>query len=149
MAVRLQSAAFDAGAELARFSASLGQSGAVVSFTGVCRGTAANGEPLLAMTLEHYPEMALGELERIEVQARGRWPIEDMLLVHRFGRLVPGDPIVLVLTASPHRAAAFEAAEYAMDFLKTQAPFWKLEETARGATWVAAREGDEKATARW
>jgi molybdopterin synthase catalytic subunit len=149
MAVRLQEGPFDAGAELSRFTAGLKTSGAVVSFTGVCRGIGADGTPLAAMTLEHYPDMAAAELSRIEAEARARWPLEDALVVHRFGRLVPGDPIVLVLAASEHRAAAFEAASFMMDFLKTQAPFWKLEETAAGTGWVAAREADEAARQKW
>jgi molybdopterin synthase catalytic subunit len=149
MAVRLQAEPFDAGAELSRFTAGLKTSGAVVSFTGVCRGTGADGAPLAAMTLEHYPDMAAAELARIEAEARARWPLEDSFVLHRFGRLVPGDPIVLVLAASLHRAAAFEAASFMMDFLKTQAPFWKLEETAAGTGWVAAREADEAAKDRW
>lgn len=149
MTVRLQEGPFDAGAELSAFTAGLTSSGAVVSFSGICRGTGADGAPLVAMTLEHYPDMAEAELSRIEAEARARWPLEDALLVHRFGRLVPGDPIVLVLTASEHRAAAFEAASFMMDFLKTQAPFWKLEETAAGTGWVAARDADEAARGRW
>jgi molybdopterin synthase catalytic subunit len=149
VAVRLQTQAFDAGQELSGFSAGLRRAGAVVSFSGICRDTAANGEQLVAMTLEHYPGMAEAELSRIETEARSRWPLEDMLIVHRFGRLVPGDPIVLVLAASAHRAAAFEAAEFAMDFLKTQAPFWKLEETRAGADWVASRSADDDAVDRW
>ncbi len=149
MSVRLQEGPFDAGAELSRFSAGLKTSGAVVSFTGVCRGTGADGAPLAAMTLEHYPGMAEAELARIEAEARARWPLEDSFLLHRFGRLVPGDPIVLVLAASEHRAAAFEAASFMMDFLKTQAPFWKREETAAGTGWVDAREADEAARDRW
>jgi molybdopterin synthase catalytic subunit len=149
MGVRLQAEPFDAGAELARFSAGLQVSGAVVSFSGICRGTGADGAPLRAMTLEHYPQMAEAELSRIEAEARARWPLEDALIVHRYGRLVPGDPIVLVLAASEHRAAAFEAASYMMDFLKTQAPFWKLEETETGASWVDAKGEDDRARDRW
>lgn len=149
MPVRLQDQPFDAGAELALFSSSLTDSGAVVSFTGLCRSLAADGERLVAMTLEHYPGMAQAALESIEGQACERWPLERLLLVHRFGRMVPGDPIVLVLAASKHRAAAFAAAEFAMDYLKTHAPFWKLEETADGAEWVASRQTDDAAAARW
>lgn len=149
MAVRLQSEPFDAAAELAGFSAGIERAGAVVSFTGICRNKSASGADLTAMTLEHYPDMAQAELERIEAEARERWPLEDLTIVHRFGRLVPGEPIVLVLAASEHRAAAFAAAEFAMDYLKTRAPFWKLEETADGADWVASREIDEAAAGRW
>lgn len=149
MSVRLQAAPFDASAELARFSAGLKRSGAVVSFSGICRATGADGTPLAAMTLEHYPDMAEAELLHIEAEARARWPLEDSFVLHRFGRLVPGDPIVLVLTASEHRAAAFEAASFMMDFLKTDAPFWKLEETATGTGWVASRETDAAARERW
>lgn len=149
MPVRLQSGLFDSAAELALFGRGLAASGAVVSFTGICRDRAAGGEQLIAMTLEHYPDMAEAELSRIETEARRRWPLEDLLLIHRFGRILPGEPIVLVLAASEHRAAAFAAAEFAMDYLKTQAPFWKLEETASGADWVAARGIDDAAAARW
>jgi molybdopterin synthase catalytic subunit len=149
MSVRLQAEPFDAGAELAQFSAGLKFSGAVVSFSGICRGTGADGATLRAMTLEHYPEMAEAELSRIEADARSRWLLEDCLIVHRYGRLVPGDPIVLVLAASEHRASAFEAASFMMDYLKTQAPFWKLEETEAGASWVDAKSEDDRARDRW
>jgi molybdopterin synthase catalytic subunit len=102
------------------------------------------------MTLEHYPGMTEGELERIEAEARKRWPLSASLIVHRHGRLVPGDNIVLVITASPHRQAAFEAAEFLMDFLKTNAPFWKKEERVGGDSgWVEAKAGDDAAAERW
>lgn len=149
MTVRLQEPPFDAAAELSGFGAPLRDSGAVVSFTGICRGRAADGARLIAMTLEHYPEMAEAELRRIEDAVRRRWDVEDFRIVHRFGRLVPGDPIVLVLAASEHRAAAFAAAEYAMDILKTQAPFWKREESESGEAWVAPRAADAAAIDRW
>lgn len=149
MAVRLQSEPFDLGAEVARLSAGREGVGAVVTFTGLCRDRADSGAPLEALILEHYPEMAQEELERIEADARARWPLVDALLVHRHGRIRPGEPIVLVATLSAHRAAAFAAAEFLMDYLKTSAPFWKQEETAEGVDWVAAKASDDTATRRW
>jgi len=149
MTVRLQSEPFDTGAEVARLSEGRDGVGAVVTFTGLCRDRADSGAPLEALILEHYPEMAQEELERIEAEARARWPLVDALLVHRYGRIRPGEPIVLVATLSAHRAAAFAAAEFLMDYLKTSAPFWKQEETAAGTGWVAAKEADDAAAERW
>jgi molybdopterin synthase catalytic subunit len=102
-----------------------------------------------ALTLEHYPEMTAKELERIEEVARQRWPLLEVLIIHRFGVLEPGDPIVLVITLSAHRGAAFAAAEFLMDYLKTQAPFWKSERTNDGEAWVEAKDSDDTAAGRW
>lgn len=149
MTVRIQAEPFDVGAEIARLTANRPEIGAVVTFTGLCRADGETGT-IRAMTLEHYPGMAEAELERIEAQAKERWPLGETLLVHRYGRLVPGDPIVLVVTTSAHRQAAFEAAEFLMDYLKTRAPFWKQEEAVTGdAQWVAAKGTDDAAAERW
>ena len=146
--VRLQAEDFDVAGELDALAAGRTDIGALVSFTGQCRG--GEGEDaILAMTLDHYPAMAQAELERLEAEARARWPLQGVTIIHRFGRILPGERIVLVVTASRHRDAAFEAARYLMDFLKTRAPFWKREERADGAHWVAARAEDEDAAARW
>jgi len=146
MAVRVQEADFDIGAELDALVAGDTDIGAVVSFTGLVRGTGGTRE----MTLEHYPGMTEKALEAIEAEARGRWPLQAALIVHRIGPLPPGARIVLVATASRHRGAAFEAAEFLMDYLKTRAPFWKKEVAADGtAHWVDARESDGAAAARW
>jgi molybdopterin synthase catalytic subunit len=148
VSVRLQAEDFDLGAELARLLAGRADVGAVVTFTGVCRRDS-GGRPIRAMLLEHYPAMAQAELERIEAEARARWPLQDVLVIHRHGRLEPGDNIVLVVTLSAHRQAAFEAAAFLMDYLKTRAPFWKKEEFADGSGWVSARDEDDEAAARW
>lgn len=146
MAVRVQEADFDPGAELDALAAGDTDIGAVVSFTGLVRGTGG----VETMTLEHYPGMTEKALAEIEAQARARWPLQASLIIHRVGPLPTGARIVFVATASRHRAAAFEAAEFLMDFLKTRAPFWKKEVAADGmAQWVDARESDDKATARW
>ncbi len=146
--VRVQAPIFDVGAELARFAADRADIGAVASFTGLVRDR--HGDAVVtAMTLEHYPGMTEAELERIEAEARARWPLDDCLIIHRYGRMLPGEPIVLVATASAHRAAALEACAFLMDWLKTRAPFWKLEETPEGERWVEARTSDDEAAARW
>jgi molybdopterin synthase catalytic subunit len=147
--IRVQAEDFDVGAEIRAMSAGPDDIGAVVSFTGIVR--AGDGERAIrAMTLEYYAGMTEKELERIEREARERWPISASLIVHRHGRLLPGDNIVLVVTASRHRQAAFEAAAFLMDYLKTNAPFWKKEElVAGGGDWVAARAADEDAAGRW
>jgi molybdopterin synthase catalytic subunit len=142
--VRLQREDFDVGAEIAALSAGRTDVGAVASFTGICRG----GD-IAAMTLEHYPGMAEAEIERHVAEAEARWPLLGVTVIHRYGRLVPGDNIVLVATASQHREAAFAAAEFLMDYLKTRAPFWKKEERAGGDGWVEARQSDAAAAARW
>jgi len=146
--IRVQREPFDAGAESAALTAGREDVGAVVSFQGLVRaddGAAA----IHAMTLEHYPGMTERELARIEREAQTRWPLQASLIVHRYGRLTPGEPIVLVITASRHRQAAFEACAFLMDWLKTQAPFWKREETAGGERWVEAKPADDEAAARW
>ena len=148
MAVRLQREEFDVAAEVAALTAGRTDIGAVVTFTGICREGEGDAR-IVAMTLDHYPAMAQAELERIEAEARQRWSLQGVNVIHRFGRLVPGDTIVLVVTASAHRQAAFDAAAYLMDYLKTRAPFWKREERAAGAAWVEARQADEAAAARW
>lgn len=148
MAVRLQREDFDVAVETRRLTAGREDVGAVVTFTGICRA-GPPGERIAAMTLEHYPQMAQEELERIEAQARERWPLQDSLIVHRHGRLTPGENIVLVVTLSAHRQAAFAAAEFLMDYLKSRAPFWKKEERAQGEAWVAAKAEDEEALGRW
>ena len=149
MTVRLQSEPFDPGAELNAFLARVEPTGgAVVSFTGTVRSDADN--PIAAMTLEHYPALAQARLASLEAEARTRFGLLDALIIHRHGRLVPGEVIVLVLAAAPHRHAAFEAASFMMDTLKTTAPFWKKEERPDGtAAWVEARQSDDEAAARW
>ena len=144
MTVRLQREDFDIGAEIARLSQGRTDVGAVASFTGICRG----GD-IAAMTLEHYPGMAEAEIERHVAEAETRWPLLGVTVIHRYGRLVPGDNIVLVATASQHREAAFAAAEFLMDYLKTRAPFWKREEHAGTASWVDAKAADDQAAERW
>ncbi|MEO0361101.1 MAG: molybdopterin synthase catalytic subunit MoaE [Pseudomonadota bacterium] len=147
MAVRVQEADFDLGAEAEALGRG-GEAGAVVTFTGHVRGDKEDG--VAAMTLEHYPGMTEAALEEIEAEARARWPLTDALIIHRVGRLAPGDRIMMVATASRHREAAFEAAAFLMDYLKTRAPFWKKEEDAAGeGVWVEAREADDEAAARW
>ncbi|MFE3838270.1 molybdenum cofactor biosynthesis protein MoaE [Pseudogemmobacter sonorensis] len=146
MRVILQPEPFDAGAALSDFSAGLHAAGAVVSFSGLVRG---EGGRLVAMEIEHYPGMTEKALAAIAAQARARWSLEDALVIHRHGRLRVGETIMMVATAAPHRAAAFEAAAFLMDYLKSRAPFWKKEIGPDGATWVAARESDEAALRRW
>jgi molybdopterin synthase catalytic subunit len=148
MTVRVQREDFDVGAEIARIGKDGTDVGGVVSFVGIVRG--GEGKAAIgAMTLEHYPGMTEKELSRIEAEALSRWPISASLIVHRYGRLEPGENIVLVITASRHRQAAFEACEFLVDWLKTKAPFWKKEETADGGKWVDARDADDVAAARW
>src|SRR6202166_1192806 len=146
--VRLQREPFDAAAEAAKLTRGSTDVGALVTFTGVCRGTEA-GEPIAAITLEHYPEMAQAEICRHVAEAERRWPLLGVTVVHRYGRLEPGDNIVLVVTASAHRAAAFAAAEFLMDYLKTRAPFWEQVEKAGVKTWVEAKATDDAAAGRW
>lgn len=149
MAVRVQQEDFDAAAEARALTAGRHDIGAVVTFTGLMRGEA-EGRALSGLYLEHYPGMTDAELARIEAEARGRFDLADCLVVHRIGALEPGDQIVLVITASQHRQAAFSAAEFLMDYLKTRAPFWKKETRSDGAgEWVDAREADEAAESRW
>ncbi len=146
--IRVQTENFDIGDEIERLRAGATDIGAIVSFTGTVRDTA-KGEAISLMTLEHYPGMTEKELERIEAKANERWPLQASLIVHRYGPMTPGENIVLVVTASPHRQAAFEAAQFLMDFLKTDAPFWKKETGPDGGDWVDARESDDDALKRW
>ena len=146
--VRLQREPFNAAAEAAKLTRGRGDIGAVVSFTGICRGSEA-GEPIAALTLEHYPGMAEAEIERHVAEAVARWPLMGVTVIHRYGRIVPGEDIVLVVTTSSHRAAAFAAAEFLMDYLKTRAPFWKQVEKAGEKSWVEAKAADDAAAGRW
>lgn len=147
--IRVQTEDFDLSAEVRALTAGRTDIGAIVTFTGTVRGLA-GGKPITSMTLEHYPGMTEAELARVEAEAQLRWPLQASLIVHRVGPLKPGDNIVLVVTASPHRHAAFEAAEFLMDYLKTRAPFWKKETGVDGVgTWVDARESDDTALKRW
>jgi molybdopterin synthase catalytic subunit len=146
--IRLQREPFDAATESARLTRGRGDIGAVVTFTGICRGDE-NGVPIKALTLEHYPGMAEAEIERHVAEARERWPLLGITVIHRHGRIPPGEDIVLVITVSAHRHAAFAAAEFLMDYLKTRAPFWKQVERADGTTWVEARQTDDAAADRW
>lgn len=148
MAIRVQAEDFNVGVEYAQVTEGRSDIGGVVMFAGLVRDFAA-GSNVTAMTLEHYPGMTEKQLAAIEDEARNRWPLDDVLIIHRHGRLLPGDRIVLVITASAHRQAAFESCEFLMDWLKTQAPFWKLEETGEGDRWVAARDSDDAAADRW
>jgi molybdopterin synthase catalytic subunit len=145
--VRVQTEPFDLSTEVAALTASDTGIGAIVTFTGTVRDQT-NGRGLASMMLEHYPGMTETELAAIEAQANARWPLQASLIVHRVGDLKPGEGIVLVVTASPHRHAAFEAASFLMDYLKTRAPFWKKETDTNGhGTWVDARDSDEAAVA--
>lgn len=146
--VRVQAEPFDVGLELGRLANGRTDIGAVASFVGLVRG-GEGAEPVAAMSLEHYPGMTERELERLEAEAHRRWPLQASLIVHRVGRMLPGEAIVLVATASAHRHAALEACAFLIDWLKTKAPFWKLEETADGERWVEARAGDAAAAQRW
>jgi molybdopterin synthase catalytic subunit len=146
--VRIQSEPFDTGAEIAALTAGRRDIGAVVSFSGLCRDEAGS---LAALEIEHYPGMAEAEISRIAEEAAGRWPVTAMMVIHRHGKIGAGEPIVLVVTASEHRQAAFAAAEFMMDFLKSRAPFWKKEHRTDGSSggWVDAKETDEAALGRW
>src|SRR5215470_19248558 len=148
MTVRLQREDFDANAEVAALARGRTDIGAVVTFTGICRGDEA-GEPIAALTLEHYPGMAEAEIARHVEAAQSRWSLRGVTVIHRYGRIAPGEPIVLVVTASSHRQDAFAAAEFLMDYLKTRAPFWKQVEHAGGSTWVDAKSSDDAAADRW
>lgn len=144
MTVRIQTKPFDMGAELNAFSQGL-EAGAVVSFSGLVR----NSGGMVAMEIEHYPAMTERAIAVIVAEATDRWSLERALVIHRHGRLVPGDPIMMVATASRHRVGAFQGAEFLMDFLKSRAPFWKKEIGADGSEWVAAKTSDEDALTRW
>jgi molybdopterin synthase catalytic subunit len=147
MGIRIQEAAFDPGAELNAFSELAEGAGAVVTFTGLVRSTP--GDPVATLTLECYPELALNEIGAIAAEAHSRFGLLDEVVIHRYGTLRPGEPIVQVMTLAPHREAAFEAARFLMDYLKTGAPFWKKEATAEGDRWVEATDADDEARARW
>ncbi len=148
MVVKVQREDFDVGRELEALSAGHGEVGAVASFVGLVRASA-DGRPLEAMTLEHYPGMTERQLAGLEAEARGRWSLDEVLILHRHGRLEPGERIVLCAAASSHREAAFEACMFLMDWLKTKAPFWKYEESGDGGDWVRARQSDDGAAERW
>jgi molybdopterin synthase catalytic subunit len=148
MTVRLQREDFDVAAEVAALARGRPDVGAVVTFTGICRGSE-DGERIAALTLEHYPAMAEAEITRHVEEAERRWSLLGVTVVHRYGRLRPGDNIVLVVTASSHRPDAFAAAEFLMDYLKTRAPFWKQVERAGATAWVDAKDADDAAAARW
>ena len=145
--VRVQSAPFDLGAETSGFAEGRHDMGAVVTFTGLVRDTA-QGD-LEAMEIEHYPGMTERAIAAIAGDATARWSLGGCLVIHRHGRLVPGEAIMMVATAAPHRADAFAAAEFLMDYLKSRAPFWKKEVTGQGTGWVAAKDADEAALDRW
>jgi molybdopterin synthase catalytic subunit len=146
--IRLQRDAFDVAAEVKKLTATRTDIGAVVTFTGLCRADE-NGEAIAALTLEHYPGMAEAEIARHVEEAQSRWPLLGATVIHRFGRIAPGEDIVMVATASSHRQAAFAAAEFLMDYLKTRAPFWKQVEKTSGANWVEAKSSDDTAADRW
>jgi molybdopterin synthase catalytic subunit len=150
--IRLQREAFDTADEVAALTRNRADIGAVVTFTGICRADE-NGEPIAALNLEHYPDMAEAEIGRHIEAARQRWPLLGVTVIHRYGRIAPGEAIVLVVTASSHREAAFAGAEFLMDYLKTRAPFWKQVEKAGGETddkvWVEAKSSDDTAADRW
>jgi molybdopterin synthase catalytic subunit len=150
--IRVQQEDFDIGAELAALSAGDSTIGGVASFTGLVRDmTPIEGadRSISTMTLEHYPGMTEKKLSEIEAEANQRWPLAASLIIHRYGTLAPGDQIVFVACASAHRQAAFDACQFLMDWLKTDAPFWKLEDTDTGGVWVDARDSDDAAAARW
>ena len=146
--VRVEATPFDAARESARLTEGRTDIGALVTFTGLCRD---EGGALAALEIEHYPGMAEAEIERVAAEALARWPLQGLLVVHRFGRIAPGEPIVLVAAASQHRHEAFAAASFLMDFMKTEAPFWKKQRLAGGddAGWVAAKDEDEAAAGKW
>jgi molybdopterin synthase catalytic subunit len=146
--IRVQEAPFDVGAELQALTGGRADIGALASFVGLVRDLDGD-RAISAMTLEHYPGMTERKLAEIEAEANSRWSLQASLIVHRYGRMLPGEPIVLVATAAPHRAAAHESCAFLIDWLKTKAPFWKHEETAGETRWVAARAADDDAAARW
>jgi molybdopterin synthase catalytic subunit len=149
MAVRVQAQDFDIAAEIKALQGDRTDIGAIVTFTGTVRGTTKFGD-IANMTLEHYPGMTEAELARVEAEAHERWPLQGTTIIHRIGNLAPGDNIVLVVSTSKHRHAAFESAEFLMDYLKYRAPFWKKETGVNGdGHWVDARDSDENALARW
>jgi len=146
--IKVQEQDFDLQAEVAALIKGKTGIGGVVSFTGLVRDVS-EGARVAAMTLEHYPGMTQKQLAAIEAEACARWPLSASLIIHRYGRLLPGEQIMAVVTASAHRQAAFEAAEFLVDWLKTKAPFWKLESDGAQETWVEARDSDDMAAERW
>lgn len=146
--IKVQREDFDVGAEIGRLTEGNAQVGGLACFVGLVRDLAGD-EKITSMTLEHYPGMTERQLEKLEAEARQRWPLQEVLIIHRYGKLEPGDRIVLVATASAHREASLEGCQFLIDWLKTKAPFWKLEDTETGEKWVAAREEDETAANRW
>lgn len=147
MAIRIQTEPFDPGAETNVFLAEARGAGAAVTFTGLVRSDPA--DPITSLTLECYPELAIAQIGEIEAQAVARFGLMRTTIIHRYGTLVPGEPIVQVMTLAPHRRAAFEGAEFLMDYLKTDAPFWKKEAGPAGAHWVEHNPADETAKSRW
>ena len=147
MSVTLRSEPFDPGTLFNAFLESNKGAGAAVTFTGLVRSTP--DDPIVSMTLEHYPALAQRQLEALREQAVERFALLDAHIIHRFGKLYPGEPIVQVMTLAPHRQSAFDGANFIMDILKTNAPFWKKEEGSDGTRWVEAKDSDDKATARW
>jgi molybdopterin synthase catalytic subunit len=146
--IRVQQERFDAALEVAQLAEGRNDIGAIVTFTGICRGEEA-GLPLIAMTLEHYPGMAEAEIARHVEAAQKRWPLLGVTVIHRCGRLTPGEEIVLIIVLARHRQDAFAAAEFIMDYLKTRAPFWKRVETGAGTSWVEATNADDISADRW
>ena len=146
--IKVQQEDFDIGAELAQLTDGNTKVGGLASFVGLVRDLAGQ-DTVSAMTLEHYPGMTEKRLAEIEAEARARWPLESVLIIHRYGKLEPGDRIVLVATTSAHRQAALEACAFLIDWLKTKAPFWKLEQGAKGAAWVEAKDSDDRASEKW
>jgi molybdopterin synthase catalytic subunit len=146
--IRVQAEDFDVGAEISRLTDGNTTIGGIGCFVGLVRDIAGD-ETISSMTLEHYPGMTERQLEALEADARQRWPLQEVLIIHRYGTLEPGDRIVLVVTASAHREAALDSCHFLIDWLKTKAPFWKLEATPSGDKWVSARDEDDKAAGRW
>jgi molybdopterin synthase catalytic subunit len=148
MSVRITEQPIDTAAEAAKLTHGRSDAGALVTFSGICRGDE-DGTPIKALQLEHYPGMAEAEIERHVEEAKSRWPITGASIVHRVGRITPGETIVFVATASSHRQAAFSAAEFLMDYLKSHAPFWKKVERVGGGEWIEAQDKDKVAATRW
>jgi molybdopterin synthase catalytic subunit len=146
--IRIQQADFDIAREITALTQGRADIGAVVTFSGICR-SGEGDKAIAALTLEHYPAMAEAEIGRHVTEATARWPLTGVTVIHRVGRIEPGENIMVVLTASAHRQAAFQAAEFLMDYLKASAPFWKREEFKDGTSWVEARSHDDEAAARW
>ncbi len=147
--IKVQTQDFDPTSELSGFGGAKGKAGGMCLFIGLVRDFQSDGPEISSMTLEHYPGMTEKQLSSIEDEARKRWDLEDVLIIHRFGRLDAGERIVMVATASAHRDTAFESCRFLMDWLKTKAPFWKVEHTAQGDHWVAAKTSDDAAASSW